>query len=98
MIGELRHVTLGLEYLTAAMRGERYDWATQEAAADAKPMTRESVVRDMEAAIAESYPLVDAKASPGVLLMLEHQAEHYGKLVSAYRAAGIVPPTSRPQR
>jgi hypothetical protein len=35
--------------------------------------------------------------SPKPLLIgwIDHQAEHYGKLASNYRAVGIVPPISR---
>jgi hypothetical protein len=52
----------------------------------------------MEAALAESLPLVKAKPRPQLLGWLEHQGEHYGKLVTAYRANGIVPPVSRPKK
>ena len=51
----------------------------------------------MEAAIAASFPLVDAKPLPALIGWLEHQGEHYGKLVTAYRVNGIVPPVSRPK-
>jgi hypothetical protein len=51
----------------------------------------------MESAIAASYPVVEKMASPRLLFWLEHQGEHYGKLVSGYRLAGIVPPASRPR-
>ena len=49
----------------------------------------------MEAAIAASYPLVESKPSPRLIFWIDHQAEHYGKLVSNYRSVGIVPPISR---
>ena len=62
-----------------------------------KPQTRASVVSEMEAAIAESYPLVEKSPSPRLLFWLDHQGEHYGKLVTAYRVNGIVPPISRPK-
>ena len=51
----------------------------------------------MEAAIAESYPLVEKKPVPGLVGWLEHEGEHYGKIVTAYRVNGIVPPVSRPK-
>jgi hypothetical protein len=40
---------------------------------------------------------VVAKCRPFTLLIgwIRDQAEHYGKLVSNYRAVGIVPPISR---
>ena len=49
----------------------------------------------MEAAIKASYPLVEQKPAPSLVGWLEHQGEHYGKLVTAYRVNGIVPPVSR---
>jgi hypothetical protein len=30
--------------------------------------------------------------------VMEHSAEHYGLLVAYYRANGLVPPASRPQK
>ena len=53
---------------------------------------------EMEAAIAASFPLIEAKQSPSLIGWLEHQGEHYGKLVTAYRVNGIVPPVSRPKQ
>jgi hypothetical protein len=55
------------------------------------------MVAEMEAAIAASFPSVEAKQSPLLIGWLEHQGEHYGKLVTAYRVNGIVPPISRPK-
>jgi hypothetical protein len=53
------------------------------------------MVAEMEAAIKASYPLVEQKQTPNLIGWLEHQGEHYGKLVTAYRVNGIVPPVSR---
>ena len=50
---------------------------------------------EMEAAIAISYPLVEKSPTPLLIGWIRDQAEHYGKLVSNYRAVGIVPPISR---
>jgi hypothetical protein len=97
VLEELRHVTIGLEMTTAEARGEKFDFAAREKADATKPKTRASVVAEMEAAIAASYPLVESKPRPQLLGWLEHQGEHYGKLVTAYRANGIVPPISRPK-
>lgn len=94
---ELRHVTIGLEMTTAEARGEKFDFAAREKADAGKPKTRASVVSEMEAAIAASYPLVKSKPRPQLIGWLEHQGEHYGKLVTAYRANGVVPPISRPK-
>jgi hypothetical protein len=49
----------------------------------------------MEAAIAKSYPLVQKDPQPRLIFWIDHQAEHYGKLVSNYRMNSIVPPISR---
>jgi hypothetical protein len=64
-------------------------------AAAGKPKTRASIVSEMEAAIAISYPLVEKSPTPLLIGWIRDQAEHYGKLVSNYRAVGIVPPISR---
>jgi hypothetical protein len=94
---ELRHVTIGLRMTSALARGEKFDFEAQEKADEAKPKTRASVVSEMEAAIKESYPLVEKSPHPRLVGWLEHQGEHYGKMVTAYRANGIVPPISRPK-
>ena len=94
---ELRHVTIGLEMTTAEAKGEKFDFDAREKADAGKPKTRASVVAEMEAAIAASYPLVKSKPRPQLIGWLEHQGEHYGKLVTAYRANGVVPPISRPK-
>lgn len=95
VLEELRHVTIGLEMTTAQAKGEKFDFEAREKADASKPKTRASVVAEMEAAIAASYPLVKSKPRPQLLGWLEHQGEHYGKLVTAYRANGVVPPISR---
>ena len=97
ILDEYRHVTIGLEMSTAQLTGAPFDYAARVKADESKPRTRASVVSEMEAAIAASYPAVEKSASPRLLFWLEHQGEHYGKLVSNYRQAGIVPPVSRPR-
>ena len=98
VLEEFRQVTLGLELASAQLRGEKLTGpgvaARRQADAD-KPKTRASVVSDMEAAIAVSYPLVEKSPNPLLVGWIEDQAEHYGKLVSNYRVVGIVPPISR---
>ena len=94
---ELRHVTIGLEMTTAEANGEKFDFDAREKADASKPKTRASVVAEMEKAIGASYPLVKSKPRPQLIGWLEHQGEHYGKLVTAYRANGVVPPVSRPK-
>jgi DinB family protein len=98
VLEELRHVTIGLEMTTAEAKGEKFDFEAREKADAGKPKTRASVVEEMEAAIAASYPLVKSKPRPQLLGWLEHQGEHYGKLVTAYRVNGVVPPVSRPKK
>jgi hypothetical protein len=98
VLEEFRHVTIGLELASAQLRGEKFDAAAVAARrkADAgKPKTRASIVSEMEAAIAVSYPLVEKSPNPLLIGWIRDQAEHYGKLVSNYRAVGIVPPISR---
>lgn len=97
VLEELRHVTIGLEMTTAVAKGEKFDFAAREKADGSKPKTRASMVAEMEAAIAASFPVVEGKQSPSLIGWLEHQGEHYGKLVTAYRVNGIVPPVSRPK-
>ena len=97
VLEELRHVTIGLEMTTAEAKGEKFDFEAREKEYAGKPKTRAAVVAEMEAAIAASYPLVKSKPRPQLLGWLEHQGEHYGKLVTAYRANAIVPPISRPK-
>jgi hypothetical protein len=100
MAQELRHVTIGLEMTTAQAKGEKYDFEAKEKEIDARPASRAAIVKEMEAAIAASYAVMDApgfKPAPGLIGWLEHQGEHYGKLVTAYRANGVVPPISRPK-
>lgn len=97
VMDELRHVTIGLEMTTAEARGEKFDFEAREKADASKPKTRASVIAEMEAAIAASYPLIKSKPRPQLMGWLEHQGEHYGKLVTAYRVNGVVPPISRPK-
>jgi hypothetical protein len=95
MIDEFRHVTIGLEMSSAQLRGEKFDYGARIKADEGKPKTRESVVKEMEAALAASMALVEAGPKPNLIFWIDHQAEHYGKLVSNYRMNGIVPPISR---
>jgi hypothetical protein len=97
VLEEFRHVTIGLEMTAAMARGEKFDFGAREKADAGKPKTRASMVAEMEAAIAASYPLVESKPMPQLIGWIEHQAEHYGKLVNAYRSNGLVPPISRPK-
>ena len=98
VLEELAHVTIGLEMTTAQAKGEKFDFEAREKDEAARPKTRARVVKEMEAAIAASYPAIEAKPSPTLIGWLEHQGEHYGKLVTSYRVNGIVPPIARPTK
>ena len=97
VLDEYRHVTIGLEMSTAQLKGEKFDYNARIKADESKPKTRASAVAEMEAAMAKSYETVKAGAKPSLIFWIDHQAEHYGKLVSNYRANNIVPPISRPR-
>jgi hypothetical protein len=97
---EFRQVTIGLEFSSAQLRGEKLDvvaFRARQKADAGKPKTRASMVSEMEAAIAISYPLVEKSPTPLLIGWIRDQAEHYGKLVSNYRAVGIVPPIAGSQ-
>jgi hypothetical protein len=101
MYDEFRHVTIGLEMTTAVGKGEKYDFGAKEKEYDARPQSRDAVVKEMEAAIAASFALLDTpghKPMPQLIGWLDHQGEHYGKLVTSYRVNGVVPPVSRPKQ
>jgi hypothetical protein len=97
VLEELAHVTIGLEMTTAQAKGEKFDFEAREKDEAGRPKTRARVVKEMETAIAASYAAIEAKPSPSLIGWLEHQGEHYGKLVTAYRVNGVVPPISRPK-
>ena len=97
VLDEFRHVTIGLEMTTALLAGQKFDYNARVKADESKPKTRASVVAEMEAAIRASYAEVQKNPKPLLIGWIDHQAEHYGKLVSNYRMNGIVPPISRPR-
>jgi len=95
MLEEFRHVTIGLEYSSAQLKGEKFDINARIKLDEKKPKTRASMLSDMQSALVTSYDLVDAGPKPLLIFWIDHQAEHYGKLVSNYRMNGVVPPISR---
>ncbi len=100
MFDEFRHVTIGLEMTTARAKGESYDFPAKEKEIGSRPQTRAAVVAEMEAAVVASYAVLDApghKPMPQLIGWIDHQGEHYGKLVTSYRVNGVVPPMSRPK-
>src|SRR5687767_2837259 len=98
VLDEFRHVTIGLEMVTAQLSGTPFNYMERMKADESKPRTRASVVAEMEAAYAKSLEVVKSSAKPNILFWLDHQGEHYGKLVSNYRMNNIVPPVSRPRK
>jgi hypothetical protein len=98
VLDEFRHVTIGLEMVTAQLSGTPFNYMERVKADEGKPRTRASVVAEMEAAYAKSLEVVKNSAKPNILFWLDHQGEHYGKLVSNYRMNNIVPPVSRPRK
>lgn len=99
MAQEFRHVTIGLEMTTAVAKGEKFDFEAAEKIADAKPNSRASIVAEMEAAMTASFAQIDANGpKPNLIGWIEHQGEHYGKMVDGYRVNGLVPPVSRPKK
>ena len=67
VLEEFRQVTNGLEWSSAQLRGKKLDGPTVSARRNAdagKPKTRASIVSEMEAAIAVSYPLVEKSPTP----------------------------------
>jgi hypothetical protein len=98
VLDEFRHVTIGLEMVTAQLSGTPFNYMERMKADDSKPKTRASVVAEMEAAYAKSLEVVKSSVKPNILFWLDHQGEHYGKLVSNYRMNNIVPPVSRPRK
>ena len=97
VLEEFRHVTIGLEMTSALLAGQKFDYNARVKADESKPKTRASVVAEMEKAMAASYELVKTNPKPLLIGWIDHQAEHYGKLVSNYRMNNIVPPISRPK-
>lgn len=98
----LVHVASGNVYAAKAAHGEKVNWDEL----DPKDYKGKSAIVDMlQKAITDSEnamkSLPDDAFSKRVepwLSVTEHSAEHYGLLVAYYRANGLVPPASRPQK
>ena len=98
MLEELRHVTIGLEMTTAEAKGEKFDFdargeSRRRQAEDAAVSRRRNGSGDCRLVSSRQV-----EPRPQLLGWLEHQGEHYGKLVTAYRVNGVVPPVSRPKK
>jgi hypothetical protein len=95
VLDEFRHVTIGLEMSTAQLTGQKFDYNARIKADEGKPKTRDAMVKEMETALAASLDAVEKSPKPQLIFWVDHQGEHYGKLVSNYRMVGLVPPASR---
>jgi len=92
-LDELTHVTQVVVSNVARLKGG--DRAAMQAAVAAMPKDRAGIAATLESAKAE-YATLWAKDKPfNIIGLSEHAGEHYGKLVTIYRAQGMVPPGSR---
>ncbi|SRR6266568_6767969 len=96
------HIASGNVYAAKAGRGENVNWDELD---PKNYKTKAEVVALLEKSIADANAtlkaLPDASFAKGVepwLSVTEHSAEHYGLLVAYYRANGLVPPASRPNK
>ena len=93
------HAMSGNVYAAKIGRGEKANWDEL----DAKSYTtREQVVTALQKSITEATDALkrvpDERFTQTLepwLSVIEHSAEHYGQLVTYYRANGLVPPASR---
>lgn len=95
------HVASGTMYAAKAGMGQKVKWSELDPK-DYKGKAAivallEKSCTDAQAAMKEN-PEGPAKNLEPFLGVLEHSAEHYGLLVAYYRANGMVPPASRPQK
>jgi hypothetical protein len=96
------HVASGNIYAAKAGRGEKVSWDELDPK-DYK--TKAQVVALMEKSIADASATLKslpddsfAKSVEPWLSVTEHSAEHYGLLVTYYRANDLTPPDSRPKK
>ena len=95
------HIASGNIYAAKAGRGEKVKWDE----ADPKNYKNKAeIVAMLEKSIndadATCKTVSDASLAKNIepwLDVMEHTAEHYGMLVTYYRANGLVPPESRPK-
>ncbi len=95
------HVASGNVYASKAGRGEQAKWDEID---PAKYKTKAEIVAMLQKSIDDATAAM--KASPEGpkknlepwLAVMQHSSEHYGLLVAYYRANGLVPPASRPQK
>jgi DinB family protein len=100
--GVIVHIASGNVYAAKAGCGENVNWDERD---PKNYKTKAEVVALIEKSIADANAtlkaLPDASFAKGVepwLSVTEHSAEHHGLLVAYYRANGLVPPASRPNK
>jgi hypothetical protein len=96
------HVASGNVYAAKAGHGENVNWDELDPK-DYK--TKAQVVALMEKSLADADATLKGLSDEAVtksiepwLSVTEHTAEHYGLLIAYYRANGLVPPSSRPNK
>lgn len=95
------HIASGNVYAAKAGRGEKVKWDELDPK-DYKGKAKivallEKSIQDSNATLKAPPAGPDKNLEPWMGVM-EHSAEHYGLLIAYYRANGIVPPSSRPQK
>ena len=94
---EIWHIASGNQVLAARIRGEPLSariLTTPEGAQHDRTM----MVARLTASAQECVSLLREQFDARSIRVLEHVAEHYGKLVTIYRVNGLVPPASREAR
>jgi uncharacterized damage-inducible protein DinB len=109
---QLLHVSVNLYFFIEAVKGakpssdiKRADFASKAAVvnyvkksfADGAALIKSKGDRGMSDPFISPFGNQQTRFSDGAWGFIEHSGEHYGQLVVYYRAAGLVPPDSRPQ-
>lgn len=79
----------------AAGRQDSFRTIFREIAPDYRYTSKADTVAKLKKAIKDCQPAVEAEDNSGLIGLLEHAGEHYGKLVIYYRNNGLVPPATR---
>ncbi|HKR83609.1 MAG TPA: DinB family protein [Terriglobales bacterium] len=96
------HIASGNVYAAKAGKGAKVNWDELDPK-DYKTKAQivslmEKSIRDAEATLRSLPDNSFAKTIEPWIGVTEHTAEHYGLLVTYYRANGLVPPQSRPKK
>jgi len=92
---EFWHITAANQAMAMRARGEQVSRSLF--ANEGRPRDRATLVADLEKSVADCIAAMekDPAVAHSAVGTLEHAGEHYGKLVTAYRVNGLVPPASR---